>query len=207
MSAIENCFSCVNPARFRYVHLNKLDERGGVRTFDGISELRSVEEIATGDLYIDDEPYVVAIKCALLIPGTPLLCVSKIIWHVLSIPINMICVAFETICLIGAFFQSGSKNQAFALFKTKIVQIAVNSKESILEVVKAPFYAIAMIAVAPYGIFNPYQARKIEAAIEKSWNHGISYKDENVFYLATCFQVRGNLLSAPARYRILSHPA
>jgi hypothetical protein len=92
--------------------------------------------------------------------------------------------------------------------------------EDVINIVKAPFYAIAIQMACFIVLVSPNDARKVIGNIERHWNMGVDwkqdfryhkdFKDERyvkvaykvivdrrqdvAFYMAACFQPRGSLL-------------
>ena len=90
------------------------------------------------------------------------------------------------------------------------------------EVVRAPFFGLALMAATTVGIIDPYAGCKWGGVVEKKWHHDISYKEDfrkkflsglgvwdnllygiehaQTFYFAYCFQKRGNIKDANKRF-------
>jgi hypothetical protein len=129
----------------------------------------------TGDLYWDEDVAPVAVKCALVFVATPLYTLGVMSWYALQIPFDL-------------------------LDPKKIVK-------DIWNVARVPIYALGMELALCYGLItlDLYGAREKEAAVESALWRGASYKEDlrmknrgendkvKAFYLAWCFQKRGNI--------------
>ncbi|MBY0529060.1 MAG: hypothetical protein K2P51_02605 [Rhabdochlamydiaceae bacterium] len=217
-------------AAFYRVRIQKLDEKGAVRFFNvkdpstnevtgTKSEFSSIVDRATGDLYYDEEAYAIWGKCVALTVGIPLYAAASIGWHLIRTPVVV------KLTLFNALWQWPFANENMrAKIKEDLTQIPIEMTAGVCSIVKAPFYAIAMQASAFVGLVHPYLGRKWVAAVEHAWHDKISIKQSFVtlperpnencciscikdtalnkpFYLAGCFQVRGNL--SDKRIRVL----
>ena len=231
-NAIGSLFSSLTEstdAAFKRVHVTKKDENGNIRLFDKkekvidpqtgasrvvitkISVLTYIEDVKTGELYLDETPCIVSTKCALVTLVMPVYAVAKRGWHVLKTPLEIGCIAVETL----QHFFSGDVCEAAKRVPRKIIQIFEVLGTGLFEFIKAPLFMLGCELAAIYGIFKPYHGRKFEALIENAWQCGASHKldfrkinarpNENCltafvkdvleprpFHLAHCFQVRGS---------------
>ncbi len=176
----------------------------------------SIVDRTTGDLYLDEKAYVVWVKCIAIMLGMPLYTLATIGWHLTKIPVVITVIAFDILKTVPSYCLENKMDKAWAHFKERVWEIATLSAKEIFEVVKAPFYMIAAESGALVGVFNPYLGRKWVGKIEYSWQNQRSYKEDfrviperpgesfweafvkdvihsRAFYLAYCFQVRGNL--------------
>jgi hypothetical protein len=145
---------------------------------------RYLADVATGDLYWADSRCVVAAKCLAIQFFNPLYTLGKMTWHLGHLPVAAL------------------KGRALSW--------------DLWQLVRSPLYGVAVQLTALYGILCPYEGRKREAQVEFAWQGGVSYRedfrktkypkevsgweacwrgahDAQAFYLAYCFQVRGNL--------------
>lgn len=173
-------------------------------------------DVKTGDLYIDDPVYVVSLKCVLVALGLPFQAVAKAGWHAIKTSLQIGSIAFESISQIGKRMSEGFVCEAISEAFQFFVRGAKVLATGLFNIIKIPLFALGAEIAALYGIFKPYHGRKFEARIEKAWESGASYKedvrnipppgngeshltaffsgvrDTPAFYLAHCFQVRGN---------------
>lgn len=211
---------------FKRVHVQLLDEDGNIRSFihrdARTGEKRTVftqiyiEDVKTGDLYVNDSDGLVAFKCFLIFFGMPFYTVGAMSWHAAKAPIMCVTIILDTIYQVGQQIVLGRADECSVEMRHGFSQLPDVLGNGLFEIVKAPIFALGIELVALYGILKPYQARKYEALIENAWQKGASYKDdfrriparegENCweafvkdvsascpFYLADCFQVRNNL--------------
>ncbi len=222
---------------FRRVEVMKRDEMGNIKLYDSrkksddpttgrsslqnkkIAVLSYIEDIKTGDLYLDELDYVVAFKCALIALAMPLYTVGKIGWEAVRTPFEIGTIALDTLHQIGQQMLLGRLYESALLARDGLSQVSETLGSGLFEIVKAPLFLLGAELAAIQGIFKPYHGRKFEAMIEKAWQNGISYKEDfrkipvregedcwqafktdilnlRTFYLAHCFQVRGNVSDA-----------
>ncbi len=195
---------------FRRVRIQKKDEAGNIKTYE------SIEDIKTGALYLDEPFYVTSIKCALIAFANILNTFGKMIWYTIRAPIAISAVAAESIANAAKEFAMGRCLESSTELKKGLIRSWELGVESLFEIVKCPIFGLGVELGAIYGIFRPNFGRKIVGKLEHAWLNGISYKQsfnripprdgENCleafskdiqsthpFYLAQCFQVRGNV--------------
>ncbi len=234
-SQISGCFHCIGSnlpcahpgeAAFRRTFINKLDAAGRPRLFDVVDQstnettftplLSYVEDISTGDLYLDEEWYILAIKCAAVALGNPLYALGVEFWHFTKTVLIVGVVGLDAVEKLGAQLWQGELRAVVSTCWNWFAETGSVLGEGIWEMVVTPFYAIGVEFSAIYGIFDQYRGRKWVAAIERSWKKGVSYKEgsrgavhnENescwdafvrrlktlqIHYLANCFQKRGHV--------------
>ena len=214
-------------AAFRRTFINKLDEQGQPRVYNLVdlktgeasgrgSLLSYIEDVATGNLYLDEDRAVVATKCIMIaLLGNPIYAVIKEGWHFAKMLLVISTIGIDTIRKLGEQFQEDKPKGIDSICWKAVCETGSALKEGIWGIVSTPFYAVGVELAAVYGIFDQYQGRKWVAAIERSWQNGVSYKEdlkqcvqspgENAWdafvrnskqaripYLARCFQVRDN---------------
>lgn len=219
---------------FRRVHVMKKDENGNIKTYDRkqpansaspgsqnttskkVSVITYIEDVKTGEMYLDEPGYVVAVKCFCIALGMPFYALGKMIWYAVKTPIEITVIACDTIAKAGQKLIQGSLCEAAIHSKEGLIEAAQVLANGIFDIVKSPFFAIGCQLTAIYGIFKPFHARKFEAMIENAWQNGVSFREDgrkfpdpgekfswkdfkrdvhnaNPSYLAQCFQVRGNV--------------
>ena len=221
---------------FRRVTVEKKDEAGQAKTYnvihtavgasgvaetvtEQVTQLTYIEDVKTGEMYVDESQFIVACKCACVALGLPFYTIGKICWHVVQTPIRIAMTAYETIVQIGKDLAQCRFGAAIKTMGHGIVQSVQKLGHGVYEIGKSPVFALGCEAAAIYGIFKPYHGRKFEAKVEKAWQQGASYKEDlrliparpgeddwtafvtdikktPAFYLAHCFQVRGNVNEA-----------
>lgn len=228
---------------FRRVEVQKRDSDGNIKFYDEketiidpdtgetkvvtkkVSVLHYIEDVKTGELYVNDSRFWVAAKCAGIAVATPLYAFGKICWYLVKTPIDIGVIALDSISKIVAQVCLGRLYEASSEAQRSFIQMSQTLGTGLFEVVKAPLFALGVELTAIYGLFKPYHARKFEAIMEKAWQRGASYKedlrrvparagedcwtafvrdirDAHPFYLAHCFQVRGNVNDP--RIRVMS---
>ena len=205
--------------RFGRVYINKLDERGNPKEYKKrdeagntiqYSEVCYIEDKLTGDLYIDESASVIAIKCTAIFSVTPLYTAGVIAWNLYQLCGGVARAAAEMFkAMRNGCSDVSEMKRTFSL-------LPHTCKERLMEMISAPLFGLGMAGAAALGVLKPLHGRSIEALVEKAWHKGASYKDdmrkiperkaENAwvscwkdihsgkeFFLAYCFQVRGNL--------------
>lgn len=198
----------------------EIDASGVAKTVTRqVTQLIYVEDVKTGEMYVHESQIVVACKCACIAIGLPFYTIGTICWHAVKTPIEIAMTAYETIVQVGRDLAQCKLGESIKTMGLGIVQSVQQLGHGVYEIGKSPVFALGCEAAAIYGIFKPYHGRKFEAKIEKAWQQGASYKEdlrciparpgENcwtafvtdikktpAFYLAHCFQVRGNVNEA-----------
>jgi hypothetical protein len=170
-----------------------------------------VANTETGELYVDDSKVEVMTKCALLITmGIPLYTIGQMVWNSVKTVVDVIVIAHKTFKQAAKDLLDGECSMAAkTLFDGFIQSIPSSIAENVWKVVQA------LEAAALYGLYDPYEGRALESRIERLWQGGASYKEDfrytntpetdrgccaafandvqsaKAFYLAHCFQVRG----------------
>lgn len=199
---------------FRRVVVSKKDEHGNFKTYkdNKTGEVKNtityIENALTGELYLDEPMEVIASKCATLAFAIPFFTVGKMIWYAVKTPLEIGAIALQVL--------AGLVRGECPPLKERGIEMLQTLGNGLFEVVKAPFFGLAAEIAAIYGIFRPLPGRAIIARIEYGWQLGISYKNDcrdrlcfdqpncwqaflndvtgdRAFYVARCFQVRGNV--------------
>jgi hypothetical protein len=180
--------------------------------------LSYVEDIRTGEMQLDEPAYIIIVKCVFLSLGMPFYTLGKMAWHTFKTPLEISALAMNALRKASEQFAMGGLYEGAIEICRDFSQIPEIFGKGLFEIIKAPIFGLGAELASIYGIFKPYHGRKIEATIERAWQQGVSYKDkgdflniaprtgENCwnafvkdmqearsFYLAHCFQVRGNV--------------
>ena len=181
-----------------------------------ISVLSYIEEIETGDLQKDEPAHVVAQKCAWVALAIPFYTAGAMAWNAFKIPVEICSMLLDTLKKVGELLALQRLYEGAVEMRQGLMQIPGIIGDRLFEIVKAPIFGFGAEIASICGMIKPYRCRKIEALIESAWHGGASYKedfrkipkrpDENCleafvkdaqlmrpFYLAHCFQVRGNV--------------
>lgn len=124
-----------------------------------------IVDLKTGKKYLNESPKVIRFKCFWLTLGTPLV----------HTPAGLVNVAIRTAKVFSGyhFWKSNQcKNRSECIKEVKL---------DVLKVLAQPAITIGLEGAALYGIFKPYEGRKIYSAFET-----IAYED--IFRLAPCFR-------------------
>lgn len=159
----------VGRADFQVINEWKVEENGKkwncCKEHKGLAKF--IIDQTTGKRYLNESRLCVRIKCLMLLVGTPVI-------H----PIMAICnIAFRILKLVtfSHFWAEKDGESTYNLQERR-----ADAKKDILRTVATPFSIIALEFAALYGVFRPYDGRKIYASLEK-----IIYGD---LFLAPCFQ-------------------
>ncbi len=215
-----------NEPAFRRTFIHKLDDAGQPRLFDVVNRatnqithtplLSYIEDVSTGDLYLDEKWHLLATKCAAVALGNPLYALGTEICYLAKTLLVVSVFAIDAIKKLGPQLYQGELNAVASTCWNWFIKTGSSLAEGIWGMISSPFYAIGVECAALYGIFDQYRGRKWIATIEHSWQKGASYKANNqspvhnenencwdafvhdlkiarTHYLANCFQVRGNV--------------
>lgn len=210
---------------FRHVYVMKRGEDGRIKSYDvkdkATGETKRtplvtyIEDVKTGEMYLDEEAWIVSVKCALVALGMPFYTVGKMAWHAFKTPIEITIVAVNILIEAGRSFDRCRFYEGFTDLRTACIVLPEILGNGLYEIVKAPPFGCGAVLAGLYGILKPFHGRKIEAMIENAWQKGVSFKEDfrhiparsgencweafvtdmmslRPFYLAHCFQVRGN---------------
>lgn len=219
---------------FGHVQVIKYDEQGNIKFYNKKEKVLDpdtgqtkfvtkkesirtyIEDLKTGKLYMDEEWYVVSMKCAAIALGMPFFTIGVMSWQLAKTPIQVAIIAIKTITEVGKLFCSGQCHEALKECGRGAAQVAETVGTGLYEIVKAPLFGLGCELAAIYGVFKPFHGRKIESDIEYAWQHGASFKEDfrliparpdedcltafvkdiqsdHPFFLAHCFQARGNV--------------
>jgi hypothetical protein len=142
----------------------------------------------------------------------PIYVVGQLSWCTIKTAFEVGKTALDTLARVGQQLRQGEYCEGVTQVWRGLSQEMGILSHGLFEIIKAPLFGLGVELAALYGIFKPYHGRKFEAMIEKAWQQGASYKkdvriephpcnkkncwedfDTRPFYLAYCFQVRGNV--------------
>ncbi|MEI6242419.1 MAG: hypothetical protein WCP39_03325 [Chlamydiota bacterium] len=140
-----------------------------------------IRDLSTQDLYLNQDTKNLRIKCSILFFAT---CIFQ------PIGLSLNCINRISKITTLSHFWHRSKKPSYNL-KGRIHEM----KNDVLRVVTAPVILGAFLTASLYGLFRPYDGRKIYATLERA-SYGQSYKkfpsnkpDKFMnFFLAPCFQ-------------------
>lgn len=137
----------------------------GPKWLDGSPEL--LVDMTTNKKYWNEDKGCVRFKCFLLILGTPVV-------HSIA---AVVCVAARIVKLVtlSHFWRDKSSEENYS-FGARVLDAGVDLKKILTQ----PLAAVALELSAIYGLFSPYDGRKLYASIERA--------QYGSFVLAPCFQ-------------------
>lgn len=121
---------------------------------------------STGRKYWNESPNIIRFKCALLAVGSPI--VQPLALLVAGVGLNAL-----KILSLSHFWAPDDINSSL----TERIRCAFLD---LVKIASSPLVLIALEISAFYGIFNPYDGRKLYASIERAYYNGA--------FLAPCFQ-------------------
>jgi len=130
-------------------------------------QAKYIIDLSTNRRYSNEAPGIVRTKCFLLTLGTPIV-------HLIAGVCNAAFRALQIITL--AHFWMPKDEERSYNFRVRLK----DAGQDLLRIVAAPLAIIGLELAAIYGIFRPYDGRKLYASIERA-----EYGD---FVLAPCFQ-------------------
>lgn len=122
---------------------------------------------STGRKYFNEEPETIRTKCILLILGTPLI-------HSIASICNVVYRTFKVLTLAELWLED-NEEKPYQL-KGRLIRVAAD----LAKAVSAPLVLAGLCLSAIYGVFMPYDGRKLYAALERAEYGGP--------ILAPCFQ-------------------
>lgn len=172
-----------------------------------------VIDIRSNKRYRNEEWSLISTKCGLLFCGTMLFSAIRITCSVVKLPFNVLSIPIEE-----AVYLVRGKTCLSRCLKNIPTRLITGTLNNIWNIVRIPFYSVALQISALIGVFCPFEGRKYYSNIEKSLNHGVTRKNdlfrlydkgiyspvklalkslidtENTYpyYLAYCFQSFGN---------------
>lgn len=156
--------SSVTLRDFQPINTWELD-KDGKKWKDG--EFKYLIDKTTGRSYWNESKGCVGFKCFLLILGTPIV-------HSIASLVN---VAYRIVKLVSfSHFWMDKKGEKSSSFKERLK----DAGKDLLRVVTTPSVFVGLELAAIYGMFTPYNGRKLYASFERAqYGH---------FILAPCFQ-------------------
>jgi hypothetical protein len=142
----------------------------GPRWYDASTskyESKYIVDQKTGKRYFNEYPEVVGFKCFLLTLGTPIV-------HLIVAVASVIFSAVKLLCFYHLW--KPVEGEAEYNFKARMIDI----KQETLALGKFLLAPLLLEAAAIYGMFRPYDGRKLYASVERTVYGG--------FVLAPCFQ-------------------
>ncbi|HSX03805.1 MAG TPA: hypothetical protein VLG76_03650 [Rhabdochlamydiaceae bacterium] len=136
-----------------------------------------MEEVATGDFYrVTPTANLVGIAGGIFLYGH--------LWGILTMACNAFCIALDIIGIsIEAFeglrreWKEKPKIEAARHFGSRVVvEIPTAVLHDLWGIVRAPFFTLAMMAAAVYGLFDPLGARIWYTKIEFHWHDRKGYE-------------------------------
>lgn len=136
------------------------------KNFYNGSSLYIIDE-PTGRKYLNESTTCVQIKCGLLIIGTPFL-------HIIPVIAN---IAYRTLKIVSlSHFYTKKEQELEYNFKAR----CIDAGSDLARLIATPFSIPALELAAIYGLFRPYDGRKLYASTERAiYGEAIS---------APCFQ-------------------
>lgn len=128
-----------------------------------------IQHVATGEIYNGDSTKLLRLKFILLALGrTAIDTTIRVIYH------------------LALFVLKGIKLLFLSLLTRRdVTRLKLEVAQSFLDLFRAPLYGIAMTVAAIYGLYNPYQGRRLYGVLEKGLNRGQSFREK--WYTAPCF--------------------
>jgi hypothetical protein len=171
---------------------------------------------ASGDLYLDESKSVIRVKCVCIALASFAYIALRTSFHVSRL-------ILDTAYIAKNFFSEKFKHQQEdkTLAHRHIMQALACAKKNMTFIAKAPLYAVGMQFGSLFGVVHPLLGRRWIAQIESFYHDGCTIKDvsccvdilqetkesfydrvyhyitekKDVFFLANCFQPRGNISS------------
>lgn len=133
----------------------------------GAGEPKFIVDQTTNRRYFNESRSVVGFKCFLLTVGTPFV-------HTVASVVNVACRLFQLVTL-AALWENKPDEKKYNL-KARLADVGKN----LLRIIATPISLAGLELAAAFGMFSPYDGRKLYATIERA-----TYGS---FVLAPCFQ-------------------
>lgn len=207
--------------RWKRVVVLKHDVQGNIilnRTDRQLLRTTYIKDSSTGDLYLNDDMVTAATKCAWIMLGVPIYTYIYMAFNLLRIPYDIYQIGKRTLEAFNTEWAQNNVGNAVAALATGIIwEIPRDVVLDLWNVVRAPFFAIAVFFAALYGVcVDAYVGRVYEAYIEHLWQHRVSRRQDfnyiqppermndseacmykmqhaSAFYFAYCMQIKGNM--------------
>ncbi len=187
------------------VLISKRNEQGeAIKDEQGkIVARHRILDVRTGDFYISENVEKIWVKTVGIWCALPFWTLGQMVWSAGRNFYDVANIAYDALKKIGAEWNKGHgigwimENITITFSRDLYCRIAKN----ICHFISAPFFGSAMLIAATIGIFSPYEGRKQIAQLEYAWQDKVSFKEDcrlqhenpKAFYLAWCFQPRGNV--------------
>lgn len=160
------------PDGWKTIAVDVENDKGKISTYYDQLDLK------TGQRYWHEPMLTTALKCALLIVVIPIYLFAYVAWHVIRAPIAATIVPIRA---LNTFLRQPSKDHLRSIGLALVWEAPKNLGKSVWDIVKAPFYAIAMEFAALCGVFSPTKMRVWVGEIEKQW-HGVDCRKDSRHY-------------------------
>lgn len=160
------------PPQLKYSSLESLSDRWQIAEFFFRDKTYCfVKDMNTGLIYNDNSQKMVRNKFCLLTPRNMVDTTARTVYHVARTAINLLKLPFSLVHGRKKAFESISK-----------------IKRSACDIIRAPVFGIMGTCVAFYGIFKPYEGRRLYGFLERSLNRQNERVDWfSKYYVAPCF--------------------
>ena len=177
-----------------------------------------IKDIQTGDLYYDEPLNAIREKCLAISIVVPFYAIGFVMWYLYQTVRSTAIIAQKIFQETHELFNDQKYFQVAQITNNAVQLLFEDLKQRWWYILLTPCFTLAIELVAFCALFKPYSMRKIEAMLEKAWHGGVSYTRDirkitgiynmtrsdcmaylreihrdRVFYLAYCFQARGNV--------------
>lgn len=150
---------------FKPINTWSLDKQGPTWLYDDFEPEYIIDE-STGRRYWNESKGIVRFKSALLAFGTPLI-------HPLTSLVAGVGLSALKVLSLSHFWAPNDINDSFP---KKLANMSID----LLKIVLWPIFLLSLELSALYGLFSPYDGRKLYASLERAYYEGP--------VLAPCFQ-------------------
>ena len=120
-------------------------------------------EKSTGDLYAKDDPISVAQKCVGILIGAPLYMATVLVATAIRSALQVVVISSRVFSnIINKGYIAGVISTIWDAITVIVFDLS--------RCVKAPFYTVAIMIAALWGIIQPYEGRKKIAELEYEWH-------------------------------------
>ena len=190
-----SCFSCwdgtppeakdlekldMAKGNWQRVTVNKLDAEGKPVVVAGETRKYTyIMDAKTGDLYLDESKSTVAMKSWGIFMGAVPYGAIVMVSNVISIAIEICTIVWRVLAEFGETWKNKGAFDALAsVFFALAWEVPKSVCKNVWNAVRPIFFTPGVMLGAAWGVFSPYEGRRMVAEVEQEWHDGLTYKDD-----------------------------
>jgi hypothetical protein len=190
-------------------HWQKIEVQELLKNIDRVTTRQGLLDTSTKAIYRrgydNDRPDLVT-KCFLATLALPFHFVGSVLYNCVRLVVVVAYFIFQTFNAFYSQSAEGPDRKSFkAIFIDQMKLMGIELLRSIVNIVRAPYYALGVFFGLLYGLVDPWNGRKVVEAFESAWNHHIPLNEsywmckkmehyqwkmvgENALYITGCFK-------------------